>query len=46
MRSLESTLVSVKIKALEERLDDIDNRLDILFPTLVNLSLRRRRLKS
>ncbi|CAI2179076.1 7687_t:CDS:2 [Funneliformis geosporum] len=27
MRSLKSILVSVKIKALEERLDDIDNLL-------------------
>ncbi|CAB5363162.1 unnamed protein product [Rhizophagus irregularis] len=31
MRSLESVLVSGKIRALEERLDDIDNRLDTLF---------------
>ena len=31
MRSHESALVSVKIKVLEERLDDIDNRLNILF---------------
>ncbi|PKY35146.1 hypothetical protein RhiirB3_455571 [Rhizophagus irregularis] len=31
MRSLESVVVIEKIKALEERLDDIDNRLDTLF---------------
>ena len=31
MRSLESVVVFEKIKALEERLDDIDNRLDTLF---------------
>ncbi|PKY35597.1 hypothetical protein RhiirB3_456632 [Rhizophagus irregularis] len=30
-KSLESVLVSGKIRALEERLDDIDNRLDTLF---------------
>jgi hypothetical protein len=31
MRSLESTLVSVKIKALKEKLDEIDKCLDTLF---------------
>ncbi|CAB4411593.1 unnamed protein product [Rhizophagus irregularis] len=31
MRSLESIVVSQKIKALQERLDDIENRLDTLY---------------
>ncbi|GBC08370.1 hypothetical protein RclHR1_08070004 [Rhizophagus clarus] len=31
MKTLESALVFEKIKVLEERLDDIDNRLDTLF---------------
>ena len=31
MRSVDRVVVIEKIKALEERLDDIDNRLDTLF---------------